>query len=124
MALSLPRQAVAPPTGVTVTAFHSTVRNSALEPGVRPAPVVLGGGVVDLDAVRRGEHAAAGGRDAPQLADRLLRVDRVLEHLVQRITSKLASGTGSDSTEPWTSAAGFSTTSTPTYSEAPSRKKG
>ena len=48
---------------------------------MRPAPVVLGRGVVHLDAVRRGEHAPAGSRDAPQLAHRLRRVVAVLEHL-------------------------------------------
>src|SRR5262249_42247265 len=52
-----------------------------LEPGVRPAPVVLRRRVVDLDAVRGGEHPATGGEHTAQLAHRPLRVDRVLEHL-------------------------------------------
>jgi len=61
--------------------FNADSGEQARETGVRPAPVVGRRGVVDLHAVRRGEHTAAGGGDAPQLADRLLRVDRVLEHL-------------------------------------------
>ena len=99
----------------------AVVGEKPLEAGVRPPPVVDRRGVVDLDAVGRGEHAPAGSRDAAELPHRLRRVVAVLEHLRERTMSNHASSTGSASTGPSSSAAAFSTTSTPTYSEATAR---
>ena len=48
---------------------------------MRPPPVVVGIRVVDLDAVRGGEHAPAGRDHAAELPDRERRVGCVLEHL-------------------------------------------
>ena len=48
---------------------------------VRPTPIVMRRWVVDLDAVGRGENAAAGGSHPAQLLDGQRRVVAVLEHL-------------------------------------------
>ena len=94
------------------------------EPGVGPAPVVLRRRVVDLHAVRRGKHASAGRGDAPQLAHGVRRVVTVLEHLRAEddVEARVVDRKRLD--RPASSAAGFSTMSTPTYSLARSAKKG
>ena len=57
------------------------VPEQLLEPRVGPAPVVGGRRVVGHHAVRRDEHAAAGGGDAGELRHGRGRVVAVLEHL-------------------------------------------
>ena len=100
-------------------------REQPPQPLVRPAPVVLRRGVVHLDAVRRGEHASAGSGHAVQLAHRLRRVVAVLEHLraEDEVERAVLDGQRLDAARR-SSAAGFATTSTPTYSLARSAKKG
>ena len=62
-------QAAVPDPGLTVSDRPVAVRpEQLLEPRVRPAPVVVRIGMVDLHAVRRGENPPAGRRHAPQLA--------------------------------------------------------
>ena len=71
-----------PPEGSTSSSTPVGIRREEPpQPLVRPAPVVDRRGVVPLDSVRRGEHAAPGSGDATKLAHGLRRVVAVLEHL-------------------------------------------
>ena len=100
-------------------------REQAPQPLVRPAPVVNRRGVVPLDAVCGCKHPPARGRHAAELTDGLRRVVTMLEHLgAEHQVEGSRPRPGSDSTEPRSSAAGLSTTSTPTYSDARAAKKG
>ena len=84
---------------------------------MRPAPEVVRRRVVHLHAVRREQDAAAGARDAPQLADTLRGSSQCSSTCVQRTRSKLASSAGIASIVPSSSALGLPPMSSPTYSE-------
>ena len=113
------------PAGWTSTERQAAFREEEpLEAAVRPAPVVLGRRVVDLDAVRRGEHAPAGRRRRGGARARPGRDRRRARAPACRARRRsYSSSTGSSSTGPYRSASGFSMSmSMPTYSRRSARR--
>ena len=124
---SIARHAAVPPRRLDVDRPPLGVRlEQPSQARVRPAPVVLRArGGSHCDAVRRGEHAPAGRRDAPELSHRLRRVVAVLEHLrAEDEVEARRPRPGAPRRAPRAPRPGSSTTSTPTYSARPLGEEG